>query len=100
MPIPGTTKQVRMAENVEAASVELTPADLDEIETAASKITVEGARYPERLEKLTGLQEDQLVTRALRETSNSRTTNTVVPGRDSSNGNQTKRLTAFKPGSR
>lgn len=44
-----------MAENVEAASVELTPADLDEIETAASKITVEGARYPERLEKLTGL---------------------------------------------
>jgi aryl-alcohol dehydrogenase-like predicted oxidoreductase len=55
VPIPGTTKVERLAENIGAASVELTPNDLREIETAASKITVQGARYPERLEKLTGL---------------------------------------------
>jgi aryl-alcohol dehydrogenase-like predicted oxidoreductase len=55
VPIPGTTKLERLAENVGSASVELTPDDLREIEIAASKITVLGARYPERLEKLTGL---------------------------------------------
>jgi len=55
VPIPGTTKPERLAENIRAASVELTPNDLSEIETAASKLTVQGARYPERLEKLTGL---------------------------------------------
>jgi aryl-alcohol dehydrogenase-like predicted oxidoreductase len=54
VPIPGTTKLPRLLENLGAASVELTPNDLREIETAASKITVQGARYPERLEKLTG----------------------------------------------
>jgi len=55
VPIPGTTKLNRLEENIGAAEVELTPDDLREIESAASKITVEGARYPERLEKMTGL---------------------------------------------
>jgi aryl-alcohol dehydrogenase-like predicted oxidoreductase len=54
-PIPGTTKLNRLEENIGAAAVELTSADLREIESAASKIKVEGARYPERLEKMTGL---------------------------------------------
>jgi aryl-alcohol dehydrogenase-like predicted oxidoreductase len=54
VPIPGTTKLERLEENVGAASVELTPEDLREIGVAASKITVQGDRYPERLEKLTG----------------------------------------------
>jgi aryl-alcohol dehydrogenase-like predicted oxidoreductase len=54
-PIPGTTKLNRLEENIAAAAVELTPGDLLEIEAAASKIKVEGARYPERLEKMTGL---------------------------------------------
>ena len=54
-PIPGTTKLNRLEENIEAASVELTSDDLREIETAASKITIEGARYPEHLERMTGL---------------------------------------------
>ena len=54
VPIPGTTKLHRLDENIGAASVELTPADLREIESAASKITVQGARYPEKLEKMTG----------------------------------------------
>jgi aryl-alcohol dehydrogenase-like predicted oxidoreductase len=53
-PIPGTTKLSRLDENLGATSVELTPADLREIETTASKITVLGARYPERLEQMTG----------------------------------------------
>jgi len=52
-PIPGTTKLARMEENIGSAAVELTPDDLREIETAASKITVQGARYPEELERLT-----------------------------------------------
>jgi aryl-alcohol dehydrogenase-like predicted oxidoreductase len=52
-PIPGTTKLARMEENIGADAVELTPDDLREIETAASKITVQGARYPEELERLT-----------------------------------------------
>jgi aryl-alcohol dehydrogenase-like predicted oxidoreductase len=55
VPIPGTTKLHRLDENLGAASVELSPADLAEIEEAAAKITVEGDRYPEHLEKMTGL---------------------------------------------
>src|SRR5690242_19167844 len=55
VPIPGTTKLNRLDENIGAVSIQLTPEDLREIDAAASKITVEGARYPERLEKMTGL---------------------------------------------
>ena len=55
VPIPGTTKLARLDENLGAASIELTPDDLSAIDAAASKITVEGARYPEALEKRTGL---------------------------------------------
>ena len=54
VPIPGTTKLHRLEENIGAVSVELTPDDLRDIDTAASKITVQGARYPEKLEKMTG----------------------------------------------
>jgi len=54
VPIPGTTKLHRLEENIGAVSVELTPDDLREIDSAASKITVHGARYPERLEQMTG----------------------------------------------
>jgi aryl-alcohol dehydrogenase-like predicted oxidoreductase len=54
VPIPGTTKQHRLEENIGAAAIELTPDDLREIETAASQITVQGARYPESLERRTG----------------------------------------------
>ena len=54
VPIPGTTKLHRLDENIGAAAVELTTADLREIDSAASKITVQGARYPEQLEQLTG----------------------------------------------
>ena len=54
VPIPGTTKLSRMEENIGAVSVELTPEDLIEIDNAASKITVQGARYPERTEAMTG----------------------------------------------
>jgi len=54
VPIPGTTKLHRLEENVGAASIELTPDDLREIEHAASKIDVQGARYPEHLEQMTG----------------------------------------------
>jgi aryl-alcohol dehydrogenase-like predicted oxidoreductase len=53
-PIPGTTKLHRLEENIGAAAVELTPNDLREIDSAASKIKVQGARYPEKLEKMTG----------------------------------------------
>jgi aryl-alcohol dehydrogenase-like predicted oxidoreductase len=53
-PIPGTTKLHRLDENIGALSVELTPADLREIEDASSKIAVQGARYPEKLEQMTG----------------------------------------------
>ena len=52
VPIPGTTKLTRLEENIGAAALELSPEDLREIESAASQITVQGARYPERLEKL------------------------------------------------
>ena len=54
VPIPGTTKLHRLEENIGAASIELTSDDLREIENAASNITVQGARYPERLEQMTG----------------------------------------------
>jgi aryl-alcohol dehydrogenase-like predicted oxidoreductase len=55
VPIPGTTKLHRLEENIGAASVELTPDDLRDIESAAEKIEVQGTRYPEKLEKMTGL---------------------------------------------
>ena len=55
VPIPGTTKLTRLEENVGAAAVELTPGDLREIDGAASRIEIQGARYPEALEKRTGL---------------------------------------------
>jgi aryl-alcohol dehydrogenase-like predicted oxidoreductase len=54
VPIPGTTKLHRLDENIGAAAVELTPEDLREIDSAASKITVQGARYPEEMEQMTG----------------------------------------------
>jgi aryl-alcohol dehydrogenase-like predicted oxidoreductase len=54
VPIPGTTKLKRLEENIGAAEVELTPDDLREIESVSSKIKVEGARYPEKLEQMTG----------------------------------------------
>jgi aryl-alcohol dehydrogenase-like predicted oxidoreductase len=53
-PIPGTTKLHRLDENIGALSVELTPDDLSDIDDTASKIKVQGARYPERLEQMTG----------------------------------------------
>ncbi len=55
VPIPGTTRQSRLEENIGAVSIELTPEDLGQIESALSKIPVSGDRYPEHLEKLTGL---------------------------------------------
>jgi aryl-alcohol dehydrogenase-like predicted oxidoreductase len=54
VPIPGTTKLHRLEENIGAVAVELTAGDLEQIESAAAKITVEGARYPEKLEQMTG----------------------------------------------
>ncbi len=54
VPIPGTTKLRRLEENIGAAALELTPDDLRQIESAASKITVQGARYPEEMEQMTG----------------------------------------------
>src|SRR5471032_732759 len=54
VPIPGTTKLPRLDENIGAADVELTLDDIREIDGTASKITVQGARYPEKLEQLTG----------------------------------------------
>jgi aryl-alcohol dehydrogenase-like predicted oxidoreductase len=54
VPIPGTTKLNRLEENVGAAEIELTRDDLREIESAASQIEVQGARYPEHLEQMTG----------------------------------------------
>ena len=55
VPIPGTTKLHRLEENIGAAEIELTPDDLRDIDSAASRITVQGTRYPENLEKMTGL---------------------------------------------
>jgi aryl-alcohol dehydrogenase-like predicted oxidoreductase len=54
VPIPGATKLARLEENIAAVSVNLTSDDLREIDTAASKITVQGARYPENLQKMVG----------------------------------------------
>ena len=54
VPIPGTTKLHRLEENIGATAIELTSDDLREINSASSKIKVQGARYPEKLEKLTG----------------------------------------------
>jgi aryl-alcohol dehydrogenase-like predicted oxidoreductase len=54
VPIPGTTKLHRLDENIGAATIELSSDDLREIESAASKITLQGARYPEHLERMTG----------------------------------------------
>ncbi|HYA25326.1 MAG TPA: aldo/keto reductase, partial [Terriglobales bacterium] len=54
VPIPGTTKLHRLEENLGAVNVELSPADLRELETAAAKIPLQGARYPEELQKLVG----------------------------------------------
>ena len=55
VPIPGTTKLHRLTENNGAAAIELSPDDLREINDAASKIKIEGARYPEHIERMTGL---------------------------------------------
>jgi aryl-alcohol dehydrogenase-like predicted oxidoreductase len=55
VPIPGTTKLHRLEENIGSAAIELSTNDLQQIESAASKITVQGARYPEHIEKMTGL---------------------------------------------
>jgi aryl-alcohol dehydrogenase-like predicted oxidoreductase len=57
VPIPGTTKMERLRENLGAVAVELTDADLHQIDDAASTITIEGARYPDALEQRTGLRE-------------------------------------------
>ena len=54
VPIPGTTKLHRLEENLEAVDVHLTPDDLRQLETATGKIAVQGARYPEHLQKLVG----------------------------------------------
>jgi aryl-alcohol dehydrogenase-like predicted oxidoreductase len=54
VPIPGTTKLERLDENIGAGEIELTPDDLREIDSAASKITILGARYPEKIEQMTG----------------------------------------------
>jgi aryl-alcohol dehydrogenase-like predicted oxidoreductase len=54
VPIPGTTKLARLEENIGAVNVKLSPEDLRELETAASKIAVQGARYPEELQKMVG----------------------------------------------
>jgi aryl-alcohol dehydrogenase-like predicted oxidoreductase len=55
VPIPGTTKLNRLEENIGAAAVELTPNDLREIDSAASKITMQGARYPEHIERMSNI---------------------------------------------
>lgn len=55
VPIPGTTKLARLEENIGAVAIELNADDLREIDEAASKISVQGARYPEHMEKMTGL---------------------------------------------
>jgi aryl-alcohol dehydrogenase-like predicted oxidoreductase len=55
VPIPGTTKLHRLEENIGAAAIALTSEDLGKIDDAASQITVQGARYPEQLERMTGL---------------------------------------------
>ena len=54
VPIPGTTKLKRLGENIGAAAIKLTSEDRRDIDDAASKITVQGARYPKKLEQMTG----------------------------------------------
>ncbi|PYK47639.1 MAG: aldo/keto reductase, partial [Verrucomicrobia bacterium] len=54
VPIPGTTKRHRLEENIGATAIQLTVDDLREIDRAASQITVHGARYPEKLQQMTG----------------------------------------------
>ena len=54
VPIPGTTKLHRLEENIGAVDVQLSPDDLRELDMAAAKIPVQGARYPEELQKLVG----------------------------------------------
>jgi len=54
VPIPGTTKPARLEENLGAAAITLTPEDIRDIDSTASQITVEGARYPEQLQRLVG----------------------------------------------
>jgi aryl-alcohol dehydrogenase-like predicted oxidoreductase len=54
VPVPGTTKLRRLEENIGAVEIKFTPDDLREIDEAASKITVHGARYPEKMEQMTG----------------------------------------------
>ncbi len=54
VPIPGTTKLHRLRENIGAISLQLTPEDLRELGSAAAKVSVQGARYPEHLQKLVG----------------------------------------------
>ena len=54
VPIPGTRRLERLDENMAATTLDLSPEDLREIESAAARITIEGARYPESLERLTG----------------------------------------------
>jgi aryl-alcohol dehydrogenase-like predicted oxidoreductase len=54
VPIPGTTKLARLEENIGAVAIELTFDDLSEIDRAASQIAIQGARYPEHIERLTG----------------------------------------------
>ena len=55
VPIPGTTKLSRLDENIGSVAIELTSDDLRDVDSAASKITVEGDRYPEHLQRMTGL---------------------------------------------
>ncbi|HET9957429.1 MAG TPA: aldo/keto reductase [Polyangiaceae bacterium] len=55
VPIPGTTKLPRLEENLSALRIELTPEDLRAIDTSAARLTVQGNRYPDELERLTGL---------------------------------------------
>ena len=54
VPIPGTTKLHRLEENIGAVNLEMSPDELRELETAASRIAVQGARYPEELQKMVG----------------------------------------------
>ena len=54
VPIPGTTRLRRLEENIDAAAIELTPGDLGEIGDATAQVTLQGERYPEHLDKLTG----------------------------------------------
>lgn len=55
VPIPGTTKKARLEENMGAAKIELAAKDVKEIEDAAASVEVHGARYPEHLERMTGI---------------------------------------------